>query len=135
MEWAEKSVRHGDHILPVQGCGQVALSTEKNWCSILVSVRARVKLQVLLRKERRTPEGMAAVRGILESLGITPSASGSATVSATVEAGRLEAIFGPVAPVIQFQADTLPIPEALTEYVESITVAPKHIHMEPPGHP
>ncbi len=94
-----------------------------------------VKLQILLRKDMRTPEGVAAVRRILESLGITPSASGTATVSAGVEADQLEAIFGPVAPVIQFQADTLPVPESLTEYVESISVAPRHIYMEPPKRP
>ena len=94
-----------------------------------------MKLQILLRKDKRTPEGVAAVRRILESLGITPSASGSATVSATVESGRLETIFGQTGPVAQFQTDTLPIPESLKEYVESISVAPRHIYMEPPGHP
>ncbi len=90
-------------------------------------------LQFLLRKDKRTPEGVAAVRTILESLGITPSASGAATVSAAVEADRLEPIFGPVGPVIQFQTDTLPVPKSLTEYVESISVAPRHIYLEPPG--
>jgi len=94
-----------------------------------------VRLQILLRKERRTPESVAAVRRILESLGIRVSASGAATVSAAVEADRIEAIFGEVRPLIQFRTDTLPIPELLRDYLESVSVSPKHIYLEPPTHP
>ena len=36
-----------------------------------------IKLQILLRKAWRTPEGLAAVKRIAQSLGITPTASGA----------------------------------------------------------
>ena len=84
-----------------------------------------LRLQILLSKQFRTPDVVAKVRVILESLGIVPSSSGVASISATVDERLTEAVFGS-----KPSADgVLPIPRVLKDYVESISVAPDHIYM------
>lgn len=105
-----------------------------------------VKLQILLRKSWRTPEGIAAVKKIAASLGITPTASGTVTLSGEIEPQVFESLFrqrvqeidprppggldfgtpGGVVPA------PLDVPGALREYVESITVAPPYTRMNSP---
>ncbi len=89
----------------------------------------RVRLQLLLRKEWRTREGVAAVRRALRALDIRPTGSGAATVSAEVGARAFERRFGPLSAVVRFEKDTLETPPALRDCVESITVAPRHTYM------
>ncbi len=106
-----------------------------------------IKLQILLRKAWRTPEGLAAVKKIAESLGITPTASGAASVSAEIDPQAFESLFGQKAreagprPPGRWDfgspggavSGPLGVPELLREYVESITVAPPHTRMDGPG--
>jgi hypothetical protein len=94
----------------------------------------RVKLQILLRKDKRTPDGVAAIRKALISFGIRPSASGLVTVSATVDADQFERVFGSAPRATKFHSNTLPVPEPLAELAESISVAPQHLYMGPQGH-
>ena len=70
----------------------------------------RVSLQILLRPQHRTPEGVAAVCESLTSLGIQPTAKGAATVSATVGSAAFDGIFGPRAKKNSLQAETLATP-------------------------
>lgn len=94
-----------------------------------------IKLQVLLHKPRRNPEGIAKVQSLMQSLGITTTASGAATVSAEIDPTSVESVFGTRLSADEKQSfakgatETLefPVPESLREFVESITVAPRHI--------
>jgi hypothetical protein len=106
-----------------------------------------IKLQILLHKPWRTPQGMDTVKKIAESLGIKSTASGAATLSGEIESEAFESLFAqkvlgvrpqptakgdfgtPGGPV----SDLLIIPEPLRECVESITVAPPYILMKSPG--
>jgi hypothetical protein len=106
-----------------------------------------IKVQILLRKAWRTTEGIATVKEIAASLGIKPTTSGAASVSAEIESEAFEALFGEraqeVAPRPPNDSDfgspggaisgVLSIPEPLQRYVESISVAPPHIRMDGPG--
>jgi len=103
-----------------------------------------IKVQILLRKIWRTPEGIAAVRKIAPSLGITPTASGAASLSGEIDAQAFESLFGQEAVEVSPRgpgasdfgtsggavSGELSAPEPLREYVESITVAPPHIRMD-----
>ena len=102
-----------------------------------------IKLQILLRKDWRTPEGLDAVKKIAAALGITPTAAGAATLSGEMEAQAFESLFGQKAQVLSPQprgkedfgtpggavAGTLSVPEPLGEYVESISVALPYTRM------
>ena len=92
-----------------------------------------VRLQILLKKEKRTPAGVAAVRAALEALGIPPTASGAASVSAAAEREVVARVFGHTAENAGLLGDTLPVPESLQEYVEHISIAPKHEYLDLPG--
>src|SRR5512142_2224861 len=89
----------------------------------------RVRLQLLLRKEWRTREGVAAVLRELRALDMRPTGSGAATVSAEVGARAFERRFGSLSAVVRFETDTLETPPSLRDCVESITVAPRHTYM------
>ena len=89
----------------------------------------RLRLQILLRKEWRTPEGVAAVRKALQAIDAQATGSGAATVSAVMEADAFERRFGPVPSVARLETDTLEVPRPLRPYVESISVAPRHTYM------
>jgi hypothetical protein len=95
-----------------------------------------LRLQLLLHPDRRTPEAVAAVKQILGSLGIVPTAAGAATISAEVDANTFQTLFGESPDESRFadpaKSKALPIPEPLKNYVQSITVAPRHIYMNKP---
>lgn len=105
-----------------------------------------IKVQILLRKAWRTPEGIAAVQRIAASLGITPTASGAATVSGEIEPQAFESLFAQKAQEVSLRppdgldfgspggavSGALDVPEPLREYAKSITVAPPYIRMNSP---
>ena len=87
-----------------------------------------VRLQVLMRSEHRNADSVEAAAKVAASLGLAPSGQGQATFSARVNAPDYQRLFGeslgskkPDSP--------LPIPKELAEYVESITIAPKHEYL------
>ncbi len=100
-----------------------------------------IKLQLLLNPKWRTPEGIAEVKRIAQSLGISPTVAGAASVSAEMEAEPFEKLFATKAtPIIAreptatdfgtsggFAARDLAVPETLSEFVQSVTVAAPHI--------
>jgi len=101
-----------------------------------------INLQILLRNEHRSPADIEKVREIAQALGMKPTSSGAASVSAEMEPLTFESMFGQKAPETpsrmpsrgEFGApggsvsDVLPVPEILQPLVESITVAPPYIH-------
>ena len=101
-----------------------------------------INLQILLYNEHRSPADIEKVRGIAQALGMKPTGSGLASVSAEMEPGAFESLFGQKAPetpsrtpsIGEFGAsggedsNVLPVPEILQPLVESITVAPPYIH-------
>jgi hypothetical protein len=103
-----------------------------------------IKLQILLRREWRTPQGVETVQGLLRSLGLMPTAGGLATISADIEPEKLEEIFGVTATETAPQppggrefgrsggniSPELKVPAALSDYVESISAAPGHIYLQ-----
>lgn len=103
-----------------------------------------VKLQILLRKEWRTPQGVEEVRNLLVSFGITTTAAGAATLSAELGDSRFRDVFGTTAidtpPSSPGEGEfgrsgghvsqDLKVPAALSEYVESVSAAPSHIYLE-----
>jgi hypothetical protein len=82
---------------------------------------AWVRLQVLMRPEHRTQPSVEAAAKVAEALGMAPSGQGQTTFSARVSAPEFKRLFGRSA-----DAATLPVPKELAEYVESVTVAPRH---------
>jgi hypothetical protein len=84
------------------------------------------------------------VRELLASLGITPTAAGAATLSAELDGGRFRDVFGitatDVPPSLPGKCEfgrsgghvsqDLKVPAVLSEYVESISVAPSHIYLQ-----
>jgi hypothetical protein len=106
-----------------------------------------IKLQILLRKAWRTPQGIDTVKNIAKSLGIKPTASGVATLSCEIEPQAFESLFvrnvrgarprpsGERDSGLLGAADSglLAVPEPLREYVESITVAPPYTLMKRPS--
>jgi hypothetical protein len=103
-----------------------------------------VKLQLLLRKEWRNPQGIEKVRGILSSLGLSPTAGGLVTISADIEPEKFKNMFGVTATETAPQppgereagrsggyiSPDLKVPAALSDYVESISAAPGHIYLQ-----
>ena len=103
-----------------------------------------VKLQILIRPQWRTKDGLATVSSVAQSVGINPTAAGAATLSADIAPDAFEKLFGQqaldVAPRPPGARDfgspggasaiQLKIPEALRDYIESITVAPPHLRFE-----
>jgi len=86
-----------------------------------------IKLQILLRAEWRTASGVEEARKLLASLGLKPTASGAATISAEAELEHFESLFH-VKAGGQASAD-LAVPQALAKYVASISVAPTHTYL------
>jgi hypothetical protein len=104
-------------------------------------VQSVVKVQLLLRKESRNREGIATVKKIATSLGIKPTASGTAAVSGELTPEAFETLFAQEVREVASRppggsdfgspggtaSASLVVPEQLREHVESITVAPVHI--------
>ena len=102
-----------------------------------------IKLQILLQRPWRNPEGVKRVRELAEELGIKPTAEGRTTISAEVTRDDFEEIFR--APVQELEprppgdedfgspgghvSGELPIPESLRDYVMSISVASPYLRM------
>jgi hypothetical protein len=103
-----------------------------------------IKLQLLLRREWRNSQGVDKVRGLLASLGITPTIGGVAAISAEVEPEKFKDLFGVTATETPPQSPgerdfgrsggnvspDLKVPAALSDYVESISAAPGHIYLQ-----
>ena len=94
-----------------------------------------MKLQLLLHPHRRNPEGIASVRRISALLGLKPTAEGKATISADAAPETLQSLMGrDEARLTQGKAQAenidLPVPDALRDYVQSITVPMPHTYFD-----
>jgi len=103
-----------------------------------------IKLQILLRREWRSPDGLNKVKEILPSIGLTLTAAGATTISAEVEPKAFEETFGVVATESTRQlpgnnefgrsaghnSPDLKVPAALSDFVESISAAPAHSYFQ-----
>jgi hypothetical protein len=98
-----------------------------------------VKLQLLLRPERRTAEDLAAVRRLIAALGFIETASGKVTLSATMSEENFRTLFDIPPGDRRLRSGSqdeagglsdveLPIPGQLRDYVASITIAPRHLY-------
>jgi hypothetical protein len=81
-----------------------------------------VKVQLLLKSGFRSPAGVAQAAEAAGAHGIRVTATGAASIS-----GELPGDAAPNSSALS--AGPLPIPPGLHEFVESMTVAPKHIQM------
>ena len=86
-----------------------------------------IRLQVLLRDGWRHDEGVRLVQDGLKSLGINPTSAGRVTVSADVSPETFRHIFGRDAS----PGANLTVPSTLAPYVESVSIAPPHVRMDP----
>jgi hypothetical protein len=86
-----------------------------------------IRLQVLLRDNWRHDEGVRLVQNRLKSLGITPTAAGHVTVSAETSPETFRDTFGHD----ESSGASLTVPPMLAPFVESISIAPPHIRMDP----
>ena len=86
---------------------------------------AAIRLQLLLRPEHRNPAGVEAASKVVETLGFETTGKGRTSLSARVNEQEFEQLFGAKAAV----HEPLPVPQELAEYVESITVAPRHEYL------
>jgi hypothetical protein len=102
-----------------------------------------IKLQILLHEPRRTSEDIERVRELIESMGIEPTSSGSATLSAEITDDLFQELFNVPVTKVSSRApanrdfgrsggsvsDDLIVPEPLRKYVESITVVSPYLRM------
>jgi hypothetical protein len=87
-----------------------------------------VRLQILLRKESRTPEGRRRVEEACRTLDLETTGVGVASLSARASSAAYQRLFGGVPPgEAALTTATLPVPEVLRADVESITLSPPHI--------
>ena len=100
---------------------------------------AAIPLSLTLHPDSRTPSGVARVQQAAAELGLEPTAAGRATVSCRVSPERFTELFGTPPPRAVrprkpgrsdagsaggFAAADLPVPPALAEWVESLSVTP-----------
>lgn len=78
------------------------------------------RIQLLLRPAWRTQEGIDHVRRIARDLGLDPTGAGAATVSVRAEPDVFARVFGSA------DAEALPVPDAIGQFVESASLAPEH---------
>jgi hypothetical protein len=93
-----------------------------------------IKLQLLLRGPYRDPHGVERVCRAAAAAGLTVTGAGRVTVSAEVSPEAFATLFGPPAAAKDAAPSPsmeLPVPRELSEFVESITVAPRHVRMSP----
>ena len=86
----------------------------------MASSSDHVRLQLLVRKDARNARGVAAVGEALRALGFEVTGAGKASVSARASPDAFRAVFGDA------MASELPVPARLAEYVESVSIAPRH---------
>lgn len=103
-----------------------------------------VKLQLLIQRPWRNPEGIRRILEQLPALGIQPTAAGAATISAQATPQDFKHLFHLKAETVAprpagpmdfgrsggHTAPELPVPPGLEEYIESISVAPLHTRLE-----
>jgi hypothetical protein len=90
-----------------------------------------VKLQLLLQKPNRTPEGISAATAAVEALGLHVTGAGTTTLSVEAEPGEILRVFGtPMPSKIDLNTPPLPVPASLRAHVQSITIAPNHLYFE-----
>jgi hypothetical protein len=99
-----------------------------------------INLQILLCKEWRSPAGVKRVQEIAETLGMKPTSSGAATLSAEIDPKVFASLFGERVEQVPSRppgktdfgspggavSGVLQVPKSLKEWVESITVAPPY---------
>jgi hypothetical protein len=122
----------GDDVIRAASCLEASTSSPS------------IKIQLLLRKNWRNAAGIEKVLRILLSIGLQPTASGLATVSAEAPPEQFESVFG-VKPEEKsprppsggdfgqsggFVSSALAVPAALEAYVESISAAPPHTYFQ-----
>jgi hypothetical protein len=83
-----------------------------------------LRIQLLLRPECRNHASIAELLREIRALGLEPSGTGAATVSVRADPRAYARLFGRV------DTGELPIPEPLSAYVESATIAPQHEYMD-----
>ena len=86
-----------------------------------------MRLQLLLKRESRNPAAIQAAHETLKAAGITPTASGAATISGEVSPEAFRTLFPGAS---ETSSDALPVPKALAQHVESVTLAPQHLRFE-----
>jgi hypothetical protein len=89
-----------------------------------------IRLQVLLRKDARNARGVAALAEALRALGFEVTGTGRASISARAPRDAFNAVFGDAPAASAYRAPAqgseLLVPPAVADYVESISVAPRH---------
>lgn len=97
-----------------------------------------IPLSLTLRRAARTPDGVARVQRAAAALGLEPTAAGRATVSCRASQEKFAELFGEPPPAVParrpgrsdagapggFAEADLPVPAALAEWVESLSVTP-----------
>jgi hypothetical protein len=103
-----------------------------------------IKIQVLLRRERRTTDGIAEARNALVEAGFRPTAFGLATISAELDRDRFRTFFGTSSTEVPPRrpgggdfgqsgghvSESLNVPQSLEPYVEALSVAPGHTYFQ-----
>lgn len=107
---------------------------------------AMVKLQLLMHPERRSQEDVMQASAAAQALGLQITSTGAATLSAEIDATRVQELFGvePVAlperarsafdfgapPGFGTQGDAQPeVPPALRAWVAAVSLAPAYTRM------
>lgn len=90
-----------------------------------------IRLQVLLRKDARNARDLTALAEALRALGFEVTGTGRASISARATREAFDAVFGGAPPASAYAAPAagsreLPVPAGVADYVESISVAPRH---------
>ena len=99
---------------------------------------AAIPLSLMLRQAARTPNGVARVQQAAAALGLEPTTAGRATVSCRVSTEKFAELFGEPPPAVAsrspgrsdkgtpggYASADLPVPAALAEWVESLSVMP-----------
>jgi hypothetical protein len=112
--------------------------------SEVFSMSDPIKIQVLLRREWQTPDGVEKARKCLVEAGLRPTAAGLATISAELDQDHFQFLFGTSAKDLPPRpsaagdfgqsggqiSEPLQVPHSLERYVETISVAPGHIYFE-----
>ena len=86
---------------------------------------------MLVRTDARDAHGIAGLEAALRGLGFEVTGAGRASVSARATPDAFTAVFGDAPGVSTYRMTAaasrgLPVPAALTDYVESISIAPRH---------
>jgi hypothetical protein len=129
---------------PLSSGATMSFTPRKHFASEAVTPKPSIKLQILLRHDWRTSQGVEKAHTALRSLGMTPTVGGLATISAEIEPAKFEEVFGvtvtetaPQPPGGQefgrsggYISPDLKVPTALSDYVESISAAPGHIYLQ-----